>query len=60
MLDSVLVPIARHAFQAWGTWLVSIGWINGDDVNLVVGAGLSLLAVVWAVCKRKGFNFCQY
>lgn len=60
MFETVIKPVARHVLQAWGAWLVAHGWVNGSDVDLVVGAGLSLLAVAWAVCKRKGFSSCQY
>ena len=53
--DTVLNGIVRHILTALGGALVTKGMIGEGELELVVGAVITLAGVVWsAVAKKKG------
>lgn len=53
------MPIVRHAAQFAGASLVTSGVINASDAQGVVGGLVSLVALAWGICRRKGFRICN-
>ena len=58
--ESVILPVLRHAMQAGGSVLATTGVINANDMESVVGILVSLAAVAWGICRRRGIRACQY
>ena len=58
--ESVILPVLRHAMQAGGSVLATTGVINANDMESVVGILVSLAAVAWGICRRRGIRVCQY
>ena len=53
--DTVLNGIVRHILTAAGGALATKGMIGEGDIELVVGAIITLAGVVWsALAKKKG------
>jgi len=53
--DTVLNGIVRHILTAAGGALVAKGMIGEGELELVVGAIITLAGVAWsAIAKRKG------
>lgn len=53
--DTVLNGIVRHILTAAGGALVAKGMIGEGELELVVGAIITLAGVVWsAIAKKKG------
>ena len=53
--DTVLNGIVRHILTAAGGALVTKGMIGEGELELVVGAVITLAGVVWsAIAKKKG------
>ena len=53
--DTVLHGIVRHILTAAGGALVTKGMIGEGELELVVGAIITLAGVVWsAIAKKKG------
>ena len=52
MKDSIL-GIARHVLTTVGGYLASSGLIGANDVEVVVGAVITLIGVVWSVLEKK-------
>ena len=53
--DRVLNGIVRHILNAAGGALVTKGMIGEGELELVVGAIITLAGVVWsAIAKKKG------
>ena len=52
--DTVLNGIVRHVLTAAGGALVARGYIAETELELVVGAVVTLAGVIWsAIAKRK-------
>lgn len=45
--------IARHALSAVGAWLVSRGILDESAIEPVIGAVLTIGAVVWSVIQKQ-------
>lgn len=60
MWESLVQPILRHTMQAVGAYWVTSGAVAQSDVDVVIGALLSIAAVGWGICKRKGIKLCQH
>ncbi len=45
--------IARHALSAVGAWLVSRGLLDESAIEPVIGAVLTIGAVVWSVVQKQ-------
>ena len=58
--ESPIMPIVRHVMQAGGSILATSGVMTEDDVRGMVGILISLVAVAWGVCRRRGVKLCQY
>lgn len=59
IVESVVMPFVRHAAQFAGASLVTSGVISANDVQGVVGGLVSIAAVAWGICRRKGFRICN-
>jgi hypothetical protein len=57
--ESVFMPIIRHVVQATGVTLVNYGIINTDDLQALTGIAISVIAVLWGICKRRKVEVCQ-
>lgn len=53
--ESILIPIIRHTLQFVGAGAV----FSGDELNMIVGGIVSLIAVSWGICKRRGYSICN-
>ena len=53
--DSVLNGIIRHVLTAAGGALTTKGYVDAGELELLVGAAITIIGVVWsAIAKRRG------
>lgn len=54
MSKEMVLGLARHLMTFGGGLLASKGYIDNGDVEMAVGAAVTLLGIVWsAIDKRK-------
>ena len=54
--DSVLFPVIRYALIALGTNLVHSGLLNATQLEISVGAVMTLGATAWLIFNKKYKN----
>lgn len=58
MKESILA-LTRQLSQVGATLLMSHGYMNQSEADLFVGVSLSLVTIMWSVCKNRGVVHCQ-
>ena len=52
VVKKLIMSVARHGLTALGGVLVAHGWVTGDEATDVLGAGLTLVAVLWSALEK--------
>jgi hypothetical protein len=53
MFSTAIMGIARHILTLAGGYLVAKGTIDAAAMETLVGAGVSIVGVVWSVIDKK-------
>jgi hypothetical protein len=53
MMNTALMGIARHLLTLAGGYLVAKGTIDAAAAETLVGAGVSIVGVVWSVLDKR-------
>lgn len=51
-VPAYVASLLRAGLTALGGWLVSKGYITADHTPEIVGAGLTVVAVVWSLIQK--------
>lgn len=51
--DSTIRGLLRHFGTIIGAYLVHKGWIDGGDVEAVIGAVIALGCILWSLYSKK-------
>ena len=54
MMSSAVMGIARHLLTMLGGYLVAKGTIDAAAAETIVGAGVSIVGVVWSLMEKRG------
>lgn len=54
MNSAMVLSIARHVLTAAGAWAVTKGYLDSATLEQVVGAVLTIAAVIWGAVDKKG------
>lgn len=54
-----ILALTRQLSQIVGTSLMTHGYIIVDDTQTFVGLSVSLVTILWSVCKNRGVKICQ-
>ena len=52
-MSTVLAGLIRHALTALGGGLITSNWLSGDELNLAIGAVVTLAGIGWSVIEKK-------
>lgn len=55
MNTSIINGLARHVLTLWAGGLATAGYVDGAQVNVIVGGIMAMIGVGWSVLeKRRG------
>ena len=54
-----LLALTRQLSQVAATTLMTHGYITADDTQTFIGLSVSLVTILWSVCKNRGVKLCQ-
>ena len=53
MLAQVFTLTARHALTGVGLVLINNGYADAAQVDLLVGAGMTIAGVIWSIAEKR-------
>ncbi|MBP0492140.1 hypothetical protein [Roseomonas indoligenes] len=52
-MDTIVSSVARALLQVVAGSMIARGWLTADDANLLIGALVTLIALVWSILAKR-------
>lgn len=57
MTRTIVMGVARHVLTIASGVLVSSGYIEGNDAEMIIGGGMALFGVAWSALDKARRNY---
>jgi hypothetical protein len=53
MTYTIVKLLLRHTLTAFGTYLVSTGYADAGQVELISGAAMAIAGILWSIYEKR-------
>lgn len=53
MQSTIIMAFIRHILGFFGGTIAGNGWASSDDVNTLIGAVMTVVALVWSIFEKR-------